>query len=421
MTAVEVMPIATFPGNRGWGYDGVYSFAPHPAYGGPQGFARFVDAAHASRPRRDPRRRLQPRRPRHRALRAFGPYFTDRLRDALGRRRSTTRSAGCASGRSRTPSCGCATTASTACGSTRCTRSSTTRRRTSSPSCAERVKAIDPRVLVIAEIETGDLRPIEEWGHDAQWADELHHELHVLLTGEREGYYAELRLGRRRSRASSSGGRPSGSSSARRTTTRSATARSATGLPPDALRVARGVRALLAPQVPLLFMGEEYGEQRRSSSSPTTSTRSSPTRRARAAGASSRRFAGFSGEDVPDPQDPETFERSKLDPPRGDPELRASTRELLRLRRELPREVETEVDGPRLRLRRGAATSSSPTSTRADASRCALPSEVWPGSRSRSGRPGTATGRTSRSSPSTPSASSSACSTSDGSETRDRR
>ena len=40
------MPVATFPGNRNWGYDGVFAFAPHPAYGGPEGLARLVDAAH---------------------------------------------------------------------------------------------------------------------------------------------------------------------------------------------------------------------------------------------------------------------------------------------------------------------------------------------------------------------------------------
>src|SRR5690242_148958 len=48
ITAIEVMPIATYPGNRGWGYDGLYTWAPHPAYGGPEGFARLVDAAHAA-------------------------------------------------------------------------------------------------------------------------------------------------------------------------------------------------------------------------------------------------------------------------------------------------------------------------------------------------------------------------------------
>ena len=48
VTAVELMPVATFPGERGWGYDGVLTFAPHRAYGGPHGLARFVDAAHAA-------------------------------------------------------------------------------------------------------------------------------------------------------------------------------------------------------------------------------------------------------------------------------------------------------------------------------------------------------------------------------------
>ncbi|MCB0998444.1 MAG: malto-oligosyltrehalose trehalohydrolase [Acidimicrobiales bacterium] len=47
ITAVEVMPLATFPGERGWGYDGVLLYAVHPAYGGPDAFRRFVDACHA--------------------------------------------------------------------------------------------------------------------------------------------------------------------------------------------------------------------------------------------------------------------------------------------------------------------------------------------------------------------------------------
>ena len=78
ITAVEPMPVATFPGNRNWGYDGLYTFAPHPAYGGPRR-ARALRRRRAPRgPRRDPRRRLQPHRPRLRAIAAFGPYFTDR-------------------------------------------------------------------------------------------------------------------------------------------------------------------------------------------------------------------------------------------------------------------------------------------------------------------------------------------------------
>ena len=73
------MPVATFPGKRGWGYDGLYTFAPHPAYGGPEGLARLVDAAH--------REGLgvvldvvyNHIGPGNEALRAFGPYFTDRF------------------------------------------------------------------------------------------------------------------------------------------------------------------------------------------------------------------------------------------------------------------------------------------------------------------------------------------------------
>ena len=47
MTAVELMPVAQFSGNRGWGYDGVLLYAPHVAYGGPDALKRLVDAAHA--------------------------------------------------------------------------------------------------------------------------------------------------------------------------------------------------------------------------------------------------------------------------------------------------------------------------------------------------------------------------------------
>ncbi|HEX3731276.1 MAG TPA: alpha-amylase family glycosyl hydrolase, partial [Opitutaceae bacterium] len=47
VTHVELMPLATFPGRRGWGYDGVYLYAPHPAYGRPEDLAALVDACHA--------------------------------------------------------------------------------------------------------------------------------------------------------------------------------------------------------------------------------------------------------------------------------------------------------------------------------------------------------------------------------------
>ena len=62
VTAIELMPVAEFPGARGWGYDGVYLSAAQSSYGGPLGLQKLVDAAHAARPRGAARRRLQPRR-----------------------------------------------------------------------------------------------------------------------------------------------------------------------------------------------------------------------------------------------------------------------------------------------------------------------------------------------------------------------
>ena len=60
---VELLPVNAFNGEHNWGYDGVCWYAPHEPYGGPDGLKRFVDACHAPRARRGPRRRLQPLRP----------------------------------------------------------------------------------------------------------------------------------------------------------------------------------------------------------------------------------------------------------------------------------------------------------------------------------------------------------------------
>ena len=78
VTAIELMPVATFPGNRGWGYDGLYTFAPHPAYGGPESFARLVDAAHAAGLGVILDVVYNHVGPGNEALAAFGPWFTDR-------------------------------------------------------------------------------------------------------------------------------------------------------------------------------------------------------------------------------------------------------------------------------------------------------------------------------------------------------
>ena len=214
--------------------------------------------------------------------------------------------------------------------------------------------------LVISEMNVEDLRPLDEWGHDAMWLDSLHHELHVLLTGERTGYYEdfgtidglvrELRRDRGRS----------GSSSARRTTTRSATAPSATASRPTRI-ASRSPASLFSLSTPLVFMGEEYDETRpfqffTDHIDPAIAEATREGRRARG-----RACTSGAGGDPPDPQAVETFERSKLEPREPDPLYR----ELLALRRDAPaRARRRRVDGQRVTLTPRRPRRSSSTSTR---------------------------------------------------------
>jgi maltooligosyltrehalose trehalohydrolase len=114
---------------------------------------------------------------------------------------------------------------------------------------------------------------------------------------------------------------------------------------------------LFAPHVPLLFMGEEHGEQApfqffTDHDDPAIAEATRKGRREEFA-----RFTAFSGDDIPDPQAVETFERSRLDPGSGSDEVRAFYARLVARRRGLPRKVETDVDERRrvLRVRRGDA------------------------------------------------------------------
>ena len=348
VTAVEVMPIATFPGRRGWGYDGLYTFAPHEAYGGPDGFARFVAAAHHCGLGVVLDVVYNHVGPGNEALRAFGPYFTDRYEtfwgDALDYSQRGVREWAIQNAEHWVRDYGVdglrldATHAVFDDSPTHVLAE-----------LAERVRAIAPRTLIASEMETGDLRPIDEWSHDAQWADELHHHLHVLLTGERGGYYAEY-------------GSVDGLASELRRTpperlivcsqNHDQVGNRALGDRParDELEL-RSAVVLLAPQTPLLFQGEEYGERRpfQYFTAHVDPAIAEATREGR------RREFAFRGE-VPDPQAEGTFLASKLDRANADDELRELYARLLALRRRLPREVETHVDGDVLTVQRGGVT-----------------------------------------------------------------
>jgi maltooligosyltrehalose trehalohydrolase len=349
VTAIEPLPIATFPGNRNWGYDGVFTFAPHPAYGGPEALARLVAGAHEAGLAVILDVVYNHVGPGHR-LHEFGPYFTDRhdtfWGDALDYARPLVREWAIQNAELWVRDYGIDGLRLDAVHAIHDDSPTHVLRE-----LRDRVKAIDERVFVISEIETGDLRPLEEWGHDAQWADELHHELHALLTGEQEGYYGGYGsldgLARQLARQPAErlvvcsqnhdqiGNRALGDRPAR-----------------DELR-ARAAVTLFAPQTPLLFMGEEYGERR-----PFRffTDHTAPYVAGEPRGGRPREFEGFrafAGEEVPDPQAPATCEASKREPTRADAELRSFYAELLRLRPELPRSIETEVDGRVLRMRRG--------------------------------------------------------------------
>jgi maltooligosyltrehalose trehalohydrolase len=354
VTAIELMPVATFPGVRGWGYDGLYTWAPHEPYGGPAGLARLVDAAHSAGLGVLLDVVYNHVGPGDEALRAFGPYLTDRLGptpwgDALDYRERGVREWAIQNAEHWVEAFhvdGLRLDAVHAVVD-------------DSPEhvlaeLARRVHALRPRTLVVAEMGREDLRPLTDWGHDAMWHDTLHHELHVALTGERDGYYAA----HDGSMTAIAGelSRPERERLVVCAQNHDQVGNRALGdrLPPERLRLAAAV-CLFSSCTPLLFQGEEWGETR---PFPFFSDHIDPLI-AEATRAGRRRefaaFTAFSGELVPDPQAEETFRSAILDAGDGDPEHRALYERLLRLRRELPRELDVVADdrARRLELRRG--------------------------------------------------------------------
>jgi len=353
VTAIELMPVGTFPGRHGWGYDGLYPSAPHPAYGDPEALAGLVDAAHAAGLGVVLDVVYNHLGPGAEAITAFGPY-TDPERatfwgPAIAFQHRGVREWAIQSAEGwvrdyhvdglRLDAVHAIVDES---------------RPHIVAELATRVRARCERALVIAEMETGDVRPIREWGCDAQWGDELHHAVHVLLTGERDGYYADYGsvadLAGQYERADASrlvvsaqnhdqvGNRAFGDR-----------------LRGTKLRLA-AFCAILAPGVPLVFMGEEYDEGNpflffADHIDPEIARATREGRRREF-----ERFTAFADGDVPDPGAMETFVRSHLHPDLGDPEHREYYRELLARRRTLPSgPIETSVDEDArfLRVRRG--------------------------------------------------------------------
>ena len=343
VTAIELMPVATFPGDRGWGYDGVYSFAPHPAYGGPDGLARLVDAAH--------RECLgvlldvvyNHIGPGSEAIGAFGPYFTDRFEtfwgSAIDYSQRAVREWAIQNALMWTNDYRLDGLRLDAVHSVH------------DHSPVHVLRELKERVpgLIVSEMGYADFTPLDEWGHDAMWLDNLHHELHVALTAERDGYYAAHGSPEGLVRELT---RPQRERLVVAAQNHDQVGNRAVGdrLPPDAHRVALAV-VLFSSCTPLLFMGEEHDEPApfRFFTDHIDPEIAEATRAGRR-----REFEAFAafGEEIPDPQAVETFERSRIS--HGEPD--SFYAELIALRRTLPRELDVQVAWPVLTLRRGDAT-----------------------------------------------------------------
>ena len=382
--AIEVMPVAEFPGRRGWGYDGVYLSAAQSSYGGPDGLLELVAAAHelglavildvvynhvgtsgAS------------------ALEAFGPYFTEVYETPWGRAMNFDQ-AGCDPVREWV--CQSATGWVREFGIDGLRLDAIHAIFDSSAehivaAVARRVHEVRQDALVIAESGLNDPRVMRGrerggYGCDSAWADDFHHSLRTLVTDERDGYYAEFGRVAYLAKAFHRPHVHDGTYSSFRERRFGAPAED---LSPDRFVVFSqnhdqvGNRAfgdrlsaeaqplaafctLLAPFVPMLFMGEDYGESApfqffSDHIDPEIAQATREGRREEFA-----RFAGFDKEEVPDPQDPATFERSKLTR-QVDPQVRELYSKLLAARHELPRgeadEISFDEEARWLRVRRG--------------------------------------------------------------------
>ena len=382
ITHLELMPVQEFPGERGWGYDGVDLFAPHHAYGGPDALKRLVDACH------------------HRGLAVlldvvynhlgpdgnylgrFGPYFTDAYSTPWGDAVNLDQAHSDEVRRFFVDNAlmwlrdyhfdGLRIDAVHAIVDTSAVHLL--------EALSNEVRRLESRVgrnlALIAESDLNDprlIRPVEIGGYglDAQWNEDFHHALHAVLTGESAGYYADFgklehlatvltrgfvydgRYSCYRKRAH---GRPAHDLPGRRFVgclqnhdqvgNRATGERSSHLLSPGLLKVGAAL-VLTAPFVPMLFQGEEWA-----ATSPFLYFTDHDDPELAAAVRDGRREEftafGWDPDNIPDPQSPDTFERSRLDwdEPAREPhaEMLEWYRSLVHLRRSHPAFADDRLD-----------------------------------------------------------------------------
>ena len=371
-TAVELMPVAAFPGARNWGYDGINPFSAVEAYGGPAGLSRFVDAAHGAGLRAFLDVVYNHLGPEGNYLGEFGPYFTSRHRTPWG---DGLNFDGEHSGPVRRYFIESALrwVASAGGGFDGLRLDAVHGILDDSPkhllrelqeAVQREARETGRTIHVIAESDLNDAKLVERDGLDGAWADDFHHALHVALTGEQQGYYADYAAQpveliasainegwHYRGQVKPSVGKPHGGPARHlparhfvfcaqnhdQIGNRARGERLVSLTDAGGARVAAAVLAL-QPALPLYFQGEEWGapEPFQYFVSHGDPGLVEAVRKGRREEFKSFAWAG----EVPDPQDEATFERSRLDWARRDsPEGKAALRwhcALLKLRREHP-------------------------------------------------------------------------------------
>ena len=368
ITAIELLPVAQFPGTRNWGYDGTYVGAAQNSYGGPRGLKRLVDACHARGMAILLDVVYNHLGPEGNYLGLYGPYFTDRYKTPWGLALNfdgpesdhvrwffvhnalqwvdefhidglRVDAVHAIVDHSAQPFLQDLTTA-----------------------VRERAEKVGRRIYTIAESDLNDPRvitPADRFGlgFDSQWSDDYHHSLHVLLTGEQDGYYegfgkvtdfarvwkrGYLLVGQYSTyRKRRYGLAPNTTEGAKfvvsaqnhdQVGNRMMGDRLISLAGPEKARLAAAA-IVLSPFLPMLFMGEEYGEEApfqyfTSHGDPDLVEAVRKGRR--------EEFDDFTWQgEPPDPHDEETFRRSKLTR-KGDQSLRHLYRQLFKLRRAHP-------------------------------------------------------------------------------------
>jgi maltooligosyltrehalose trehalohydrolase len=380
ITHIELMPVNSFPGKQGWGYDGVDLFAPHQPYGGPEALKRFVNACHAKGLAVLLDVVYNHLGPDGNYLSKFGPWFTNSHHTPWG---DAVNLEDAGSHEVRRFFCDNALLwlRDYHFDGLRLDAVHAYMDRSAinfMEQLATEVHALQAHTgrnyVVIAESDLNDPRLVTApeaggYGLDAQWSDDFHHALFTVLTGDRSGYYADFGAladlakslrevfvydGRFSSYRNRIHGRPVPNLPASRflgysqnhdqVGNRARGDRLSHIVSLGRAKIAAALE-LTAPFVPMLFQGEEWA-----ASAPFQYfTNHEPELGRLVSEGRKKEFAAFGWDpsQIPDPQSPETFQRSKLNwdertqPPHA--EILDWYRQLIHLRRSTPDLTDTDL------------------------------------------------------------------------------